>query len=144
MQDLKGLAAISTAIYAGAACTAASVPLIGGTAPMLLLGVLFGMGAGMQSVYDVAIASTFGRKYLGTINGYRVSILNVGAALGPLVVAVGRVSFGYSALFFGLGGILTVATGAVCLVPKPVAPAAPWHERAGEGAALPFRAYGAC
>ena len=143
---------MGTATASMAACAAATVPLLpGSVAPLLVLGVLLGMSTGMTSVYDVAMASIFGRKHLGSINGYRISLLNVGAAVGPLVVAFGHDSVGFAPLFFALAALLAGMTCVVCSVQVPVAPkcgpsAASMEQETGEApAAAGGRGpYGAC
>ena len=119
VEDKKAVFAFAVALYSLTALLAAGIPTYGGLVPVLAFGVTLGTSCGLQTVVNLLYPELFGRANLGTIQACRLSILNVGAALGPLVLALCRETIGYAKLFVGCAGVYAVMALLVYLVPYP-------------------------
>ena len=110
LSDRLPIKAIFLAFGAAMFTTSASLAILGTKFGDITLLVSYGIANGMFSMLSVVTwAKLFGRKHLGAISGFAMSILVAGSAIGPWLFSVGST-------FTGSYKIMGYAGAAACMI----------------------------
>jgi sugar phosphate permease len=111
------LALAGLAVAVGAAGTAGSSTLTGGSIASAILG---GGVGGLHMLLRLAWAEYYGRHHLGTIQGVTLPVQLVGQALGPVAAGfVFDITGTYHAAFLGFAGVVLLGSACVLTATSP-------------------------